>query len=30
MDQLGYERLALYDGSMGEWAKDEETPMETG
>jgi thiosulfate/3-mercaptopyruvate sulfurtransferase len=27
--QLGYERLALYDGSMGEWAKDPSLPIET-
>ena len=27
--QLGYEKLALYDGSMGEWAKDPSLPIET-
>jgi thiosulfate/3-mercaptopyruvate sulfurtransferase len=27
--QLGYDRLALYDGSMGEWARDEALPIET-
>jgi thiosulfate/3-mercaptopyruvate sulfurtransferase len=30
MHQLGYEKLALYDGSMGEWAKDEAMPIERG
>jgi thiosulfate/3-mercaptopyruvate sulfurtransferase len=30
MHQLGYENLALYDGSMGEWAKDESLPIERG
>ena len=29
MHQLGYDNLALYDGSMGEWAKDPELPIET-
>jgi thiosulfate/3-mercaptopyruvate sulfurtransferase len=28
--QLGYEKLSLYDGSMGEWAKDPALPIETG
>jgi len=27
--QLGYQNLALYDGSMGEWAKDTLMPIET-
>jgi thiosulfate/3-mercaptopyruvate sulfurtransferase len=27
--QLGYEKVALYDGSMGEWAKDSLMPIET-
>jgi thiosulfate/3-mercaptopyruvate sulfurtransferase len=26
--QLGYENLTLYDGSMGEWARDESLPIE--
>jgi hypothetical protein len=26
---LGYDNLTLYDGSMGEWAKDEALPIET-
>ncbi|HMK78619.1 MAG TPA: rhodanese-like domain-containing protein [Xanthobacteraceae bacterium] len=29
MHQLGYDKLALYDGSMGEWAKDASLPIET-
>jgi thiosulfate/3-mercaptopyruvate sulfurtransferase len=29
LHQLGYEDLTLYDGSMGEWAKDEALPIET-
>ena len=29
MHQLGYDDLALYDGSMGEWAKDPSLPIET-
>ena len=29
LDQLGYANLTLYDGSMGEWAKDEALPIET-
>ena len=28
--RLGYDNLTLYDGSMGEWAKDEKLPIETG
>jgi thiosulfate/3-mercaptopyruvate sulfurtransferase len=28
--RLGYENLTLYDGSMGEWAKDASLPIETG
>ena len=27
--QLGYQNVALYDGSMGEWAKDASLPIET-
>lgn len=27
--QLGYDNLTLYDGSMGEWAKDPKLPIET-
>lgn len=27
--QLGYDNLLLYDGSMGEWAKDMSLPIET-
>jgi thiosulfate/3-mercaptopyruvate sulfurtransferase len=30
LHRLGYENLSLYDGSMGEWAKDESLPIETG
>jgi len=30
LDQLGYKNLTLYDGSMGEWAKDATLPIETG
>jgi len=30
LHQLGYAKLALYDGSMGEWAKDRALPIETG
>jgi thiosulfate/3-mercaptopyruvate sulfurtransferase len=30
LHQLGYENLTLYDGSMGEWAKDASLPIETG
>lgn len=29
MHQLGYDNLALYDASMGEWARDESLPIET-
>jgi thiosulfate/3-mercaptopyruvate sulfurtransferase len=29
LHQLGYDNLTLYDGSMGEWAKDESLPIET-
>jgi thiosulfate/3-mercaptopyruvate sulfurtransferase len=29
LHQLGYEHLTLYDGSMGEWAKDPSVPIET-
>ena len=28
--RLGYDNLSLYDGSMGEWAKDASLPIETG
>jgi len=28
LHQLGFDRLALYDGSMGEWAKDASLPIE--
>jgi thiosulfate/3-mercaptopyruvate sulfurtransferase len=30
LHQLGFEDLTLYDGSMGEWAKDETLPIEQG
>ncbi|WP_407167479.1 sulfurtransferase [Bradyrhizobium sp. ORS 111] len=30
LHRLGYHNLTLYDGSMGEWAKDDELPIETG
>jgi thiosulfate/3-mercaptopyruvate sulfurtransferase len=30
LHQLGYDNLTLYDGSMGEWAKDTTLPIETG
>jgi thiosulfate/3-mercaptopyruvate sulfurtransferase len=30
LHQLGYRDLTLYDGSMGEWAKDTSLPIETG
>ena len=30
LHRLGYDNLTLYDGSMGEWAKDEVLPIETG
>ena len=29
LTQLGYHKLALYDGSMGEWARDPTLPIET-
>jgi len=29
LHRLGYRNLTLYDGSMGEWAKDESLPIET-
>ena len=30
LHQLGYDDLTLYDGSMGEWARDHSLPIETG
>jgi thiosulfate/3-mercaptopyruvate sulfurtransferase len=30
LHRLGYDKLALYDGSMGEWAMDHKLPIETG
>jgi thiosulfate/3-mercaptopyruvate sulfurtransferase len=30
LHQLGYDNLTLYDGSMGEWAKDTSLPIQTG
>src|SRR5579859_4689855 len=30
LHRLGYDKLTLYDGSMGEWASDEALPIETG
>ena len=30
LHRLGYDNLTLYDGSMGEWAKDMSLPIETG
>jgi thiosulfate/3-mercaptopyruvate sulfurtransferase len=30
LHRLGYDKLTLYDGSMGEWAVDETLPIETG
>jgi thiosulfate/3-mercaptopyruvate sulfurtransferase len=30
LHQLGFDDLTLYDGSMGEWAKDPAMPIETG
>jgi thiosulfate/3-mercaptopyruvate sulfurtransferase len=30
LHQLGYDNLTLYDGSMGEWARDPSLPIETG
>ena len=29
LHQLGFDDLTLYDGSMGEWAKDRSLPIET-
>ncbi len=29
LHQLGYDNITLYDGSMGEWAKDASLPIET-
>ncbi|MFV0296601.1 MAG: sulfurtransferase [Hyphomicrobiaceae bacterium] len=29
LHQLGYDNLTLYDGSMGEWARDQSLPIET-
>jgi thiosulfate/3-mercaptopyruvate sulfurtransferase len=29
LHQLGHDALTLYDGSMGEWAKDPSLPIET-
>jgi thiosulfate/3-mercaptopyruvate sulfurtransferase len=30
LHRLGYDNITLYDGSMGEWAKDASLPIETG
>ncbi|XIA65912.1 sulfurtransferase [Bradyrhizobium sp. TZ2] len=30
LHRLGYDNLTLYDGSMGEWAKDASLPIKTG
>ena len=30
LHRLGYDDITLYDGSMGEWAKDATLPIETG
>jgi thiosulfate/3-mercaptopyruvate sulfurtransferase len=30
LHRLGYDKLTLYDASMGEWAKDESLPIERG
>ena len=30
LHQLGFDDLTLYDGSMGEWARNEALPIETG
>ena len=30
LHRLGYDNLTLYDASMGEWAKDDSLPIETG
>jgi len=29
LTQLGYDKLTLYDASMGEWARDPALPIET-
>jgi thiosulfate/3-mercaptopyruvate sulfurtransferase len=29
LHRLGYQNLTLYDGSMGEWARDASLPIET-
>ena len=29
LHRLGYDNLTLYDGSMGEWARDASLPIET-
>ena len=30
LSRLGYDKLTLYDGSMGEWAVDDKLPIEVG
>ena len=30
LHRLGYDKLTLYDGSMGEWAVDDRLPIEVG
>jgi thiosulfate/3-mercaptopyruvate sulfurtransferase len=30
LHQLGFDDITLYDGSMGEWARDPSLPIETG
>jgi thiosulfate/3-mercaptopyruvate sulfurtransferase len=30
LHRLGYDKLTLYDGSMGEWATDDALPIEVG
>ena len=30
LHRLGYDKLAVYDGSMSEWGRDESLPIETG
>ena len=30
LDQLGHQNIAVYDGSLSEWASDPERPMDTG
>jgi thiosulfate/3-mercaptopyruvate sulfurtransferase len=30
LHRIGYDNITLYDGSMGEWAKDESLPIERG